>query len=124
MQHCWVSNYGASFVVKVKPKPDKYYKRFQTLSFAMVMLAFLLLKIKHLFETGPGTGETHPKATFIYSPPPGLREAAVRAPAFKWIRILCRCWQTKTPYNESVYLNALKRRGSPLLNPSTTVKMT
>lgn len=70
MQHCWGSNYGASFVVKVKPKADKYYKRFQTLSFAMVMLAFLLLKIKHLFETGPGTGETHPKATFIYSTPP------------------------------------------------------
>ncbi|UCC55236.1 MAG: IS110 family transposase [Gammaproteobacteria bacterium] len=51
-------------------------------------------------------------------------QAAVRALAFKWIRILYRCWQTKTPYNESVYLNTLKRRGSPLLNPSTTVKMT
>ena len=24
-------------------------------------------------------------------------------------------WQTRTPYNESTYLNALKRRGSPLL---------
>jgi transposase len=40
---------------------------------------------------------------------------AVRALAFKWIRILYRCWQTRTPYDESVYLNALKRRGSPLL---------
>ena len=28
------------------------------------------------------------------------------------------------PDNESVYLKALKRRGSPLLNPSTAVKMT
>ena len=43
-------------------------------------------------------------------------QAAVRALAFKWIRILFRCWQTRTPYNESVYLNALERRGSPLLN--------
>ena len=42
-------------------------------------------------------------------------QAAVRALAFKWIRILYRCWQTRTPYNESTYLNALKRRGSPLL---------
>ena len=42
--------------------------------------------------------------------------AAVRALAFKWIRILYRCWQTKTPYNEALYLKALKRRGSPLLN--------
>lgn len=42
--------------------------------------------------------------------------AALRALAFKWIRILYRCWQTRTPYDESTYLNALKRRGSPLLN--------
>jgi len=42
--------------------------------------------------------------------------AAVRALAFKWIRILYRCWKTRTPYDESQYLNALKRRGSPLLN--------
>ncbi len=42
--------------------------------------------------------------------------AAVRALAFKWIRILYRCWQTHTPYNEALYLKALKRRGSPLLN--------
>jgi transposase len=42
-------------------------------------------------------------------------QAAIRALAFKWIRILYRCWQTRTPYDESTYLNALKRRGSPLL---------
>jgi transposase len=42
-------------------------------------------------------------------------QAAVRALAFKWIRILFRCWQDRTPYAESVYLNALKHRGSPLL---------
>ena len=42
-------------------------------------------------------------------------QAAVRALAFKWIRILYRCWQTRTPYDEAVYLKALKRRGSPLL---------
>jgi transposase len=43
-------------------------------------------------------------------------QAALRALAFKWIRILYRCWQTRTPYDESTYLNALRRRGSPLLN--------
>lgn len=41
---------------------------------------------------------------------------AVRALAFKWIRILYRCWQTRTPYNETVYLEALRKRGSPLLS--------
>jgi transposase len=43
-------------------------------------------------------------------------QAAVRALAFKWIRIVYRCWQDRTPYDEATYLNALKRRGSPLLN--------
>ena len=43
-------------------------------------------------------------------------QAAVRALAFKWLRILYRCWQTRTPYHESTYLNSLKKRGSPLLN--------
>ena len=42
-------------------------------------------------------------------------QAAVRALAYKWIRILYRCWQTRTPYDESVYLHALKRRCSPLI---------
>lgn len=40
----------------------------------------------------------------------------IRALAFKWIRIAFRCWKTNTTYDESTYLNALKKRGSPLLN--------
>lgn len=40
----------------------------------------------------------------------------IRALAFKWIRILFRCWQTRTPDDESVYLSALQRRGAPLLH--------
>ncbi len=40
---------------------------------------------------------------------------AVRALAFKWIRILYRCWQSRTPYNETLYLQALQRRGSRLI---------
>ncbi len=46
-------------------------------------------------------------------------QAAVRALAFKWIRILYRCWITPTPYNESKYLKALEDRGSPLLRDVT-----
>jgi transposase len=42
-------------------------------------------------------------------------QAAVRALAFKWIRILYRCWVTRTPYDEAKYLKALQERGSPLL---------
>jgi transposase len=41
--------------------------------------------------------------------------AAVRALAFKWIRIIWKCWQTRTPYNEVTYLESLRKAGSPLL---------
>jgi len=42
-------------------------------------------------------------------------QSAVRALAFKWIRILYRCWKTRIPYNETKYLKVLKDRNSPLL---------
>jgi len=42
------------------------------------------------------------------------QHAAFRALAFKWIRILYRCWQERVPYDEDRYLEALKRNGSPL----------
>ena len=41
--------------------------------------------------------------------------AAVRALAFKWIRIVFRCWKERVAYDESKYLAALTRRGSPLV---------
>src|SRR2546426_4315324 len=41
--------------------------------------------------------------------------AAVRALAFKWIRVIWKCWQTRTPYNEVIYLESLRKSGSPLL---------
>lgn len=40
--------------------------------------------------------------------------AALRALAYKWIRILFRCWKERRPYDEDTYLDALRRRGSPL----------
>src|SRR5262252_3986558 len=48
-------------------------------------------------------------------------QAAVRALAFKWIRILYRCWQERTPYDEAIYLQALKRRNAPLLHSLANV---
>lgn len=38
--------------------------------------------------------------------------AVIRALAFKWIRILFRCWQNRTPYDETKYMETLKLRGS------------
>jgi transposase len=42
-------------------------------------------------------------------------QAAVRALAFKWIRIIFRCWQTNIPYNELIYTASLIKRKSPLV---------
>lgn len=40
--------------------------------------------------------------------------AAVRSLAFKWIRILYRCWHERVPYDEAKYLASLRRSRSPL----------
>lgn len=45
-------------------------------------------------------GKTHPMA--------------VRALAFKWQRIMFKCWRDRVTYNETAYLESLARRGSPL----------
>lgn len=44
-------------------------------------------------------GKSHPKA--------------IRALAYKWGRILWRCWQDSIPYDEEKYLAALRRNKSP-----------
>lgn len=41
-------------------------------------------------------------------------QAAVRALAFKWIRILFRCWQERHSYNELHYCENLRQRHSPV----------
>jgi transposase len=43
--------------------------------------------------------------------------AAVRALAYKWIRVLFRCWKDGLPYSETLYLQALNKRRLP--QPST-----
>jgi transposase len=40
--------------------------------------------------------------------------AAVRALAYKWIRIMFRCWKDRTPYDDSLYVKSLTKRGSHL----------
>ncbi len=46
-------------------------------------------------------GKSHPKA--------------IRALAYKWIRILFRCWKNRVAYDESRYLQSLQQKGSPLV---------
>jgi transposase len=45
----------------------------------------------------------------------GGHHAALRALAFKWMRILFRCWQNHDVYDEARYLESLRRHQAPLL---------
>ena len=39
-----------------------------------------------------------------------VADTAIRALAFKWIRILFRCWKDRKPYDEAAYQRALSAR--------------
>lgn len=41
--------------------------------------------------------------------------SAVRSLAFKWQRIIWKCWQTRTAYQEQIYEAALRKKGSRLV---------
>jgi transposase len=41
------------------------------------------------------------------------KHAILRELAYRWIRILFRCWKDSVPYDETIYLEQLIRRGSP-----------
>ncbi len=43
-------------------------------------------------------------------------QAAVRALAYKWIRIIFACWRDRVPYDEAHYMQALRNAGSPLVS--------
>lgn len=49
-------------------------------------------------------------------------QAAIRALAFKWARILYHCWKTRTLYDELTYVSSLIKRASPVVKylPATT----
>lgn len=40
--------------------------------------------------------------------------AAVRSLAYKWIRILFRCWKDGRPYDDQTYVDSLQRHNSPI----------
>lgn len=42
------------------------------------------------------------------------RSVILRALAFKWLRILFRCWKRRTPYDDTSYIKALQEKGSSL----------
>ena len=63
--------------------------------------------IRHSFWAGAFYARQRERGT--------TNHAAVRALAFTWIRIIWKCWQTRRPYTEVVYLESLRKKQSPLL---------
>jgi transposase len=45
----------------------------------------------------------------------------IRALAYKWIRILWKCWHDGTAYNEELYIERLRQKGSPLVPKTTAI---
>lgn len=43
-------------------------------------------------------------------------QASLRALAYKWIRIMYKCWKDRVPYSEAAYQAALARSSSPLMS--------
>jgi hypothetical protein len=46
--------------------------------------------------------------------------AIIRALAYKWIRILWKCWRDGVAYHEQTYIERLRQKGSPLVPQLTT----
>ena len=42
--------------------------------------------------------------------------AAVRSLAYKWIRIIYRCWKDRVMYNEEIHIQSLRKKGSEVLD--------
>ena len=42
-------------------------------------------------------------------------QSTVRALAFRWIRIIYKCWKENKPYDELTYLKSLQKRRSPII---------
>ena len=49
-------------------------------------------------------------------------QSILRSPAYKWQRILFRCWQNSEPYDEKRYLQALQKSASPLVTKINEIR--
>jgi transposase len=74
-----------------------------------------LLQTFHEFANCSRQKSTWAQAFYLLERSRGKgHHTAVRTLAFKWIRILFRCWKNGTPYSEERYLASLHSRNAPL----------
>ena len=90
---------GTSFVVKWRYGCSKYLRQ-TFIEFAKASLGSSMWAAAY-YHMQIARGKSH--------------QAAVRALAFKWIRIIFRCWQKKERYDEMKYLQSLQKNKAPLL---------
>jgi transposase len=70
----------------------------------------------HEFADHARQWSTWSKAFYALKRDTGMKHhAAVRALAFKWIRILFHLWKTRSTYSETLYLKQLQQKHSPLI---------
>ena len=63
------------------------------------------------------TKSTWARAYYLQQRAKGAKRfTALRALAYKWLRIIFRCWQDRAPYDEARYIAGLKKAGSPLVH--------
>jgi hypothetical protein len=105
----------ASRLSKPDDGDDRVQKKTENVAHACDAIKLNKLKNSMGLWNSPTTGNDH--------------HAAVRALAYKWIRIMFRCWKARTPYDDSLYVKSLTKRGSNLaegLNkpgPDSTVEI-
>jgi hypothetical protein len=72
----------------------------------------LAAKFRRMDRTDCGALRLGPRLLSEATPGRQSAPCVLRALAFKWIRILWRCWHDQKPYDEPRYLASLRRHGS------------
>lgn len=104
---------GIAPVTKQSGKSQSVYRRFACNKF--------LRQSFHEFADHARKHCDWARAFYQHKRAHGMRHhAAVRALAFKWIRIIFRCWKNHTTYADERYTAALRRKNINYLQPLTT----
>jgi transposase len=99
---------GIAPVVDRSGKTAKIYRRYKCSSF-----------IRQSFHEWANETTKHclwARAFYVQGREKGMgHHQAVRSLAYKWIRIIYKCWKEQIPYDDGHYMSMLKKRGSGLM---------
>lgn len=99
---------GIAPVVDRSGKTAKIYRRYKCSSF-----------IRQSFHEWANATTKHclwARAYYVQCREKGMgHHQAVRSLAYKWIRIIYKCWKEQRPYDDGHYMSMLKKRGSNLI---------